>query len=118
MILNYSYYFWNQALDADLCDKIINHGNSLKEEVGRTGGNVKDLTDDQKKKLISGHRNSNVAWIDEQWLYDILNPYVAEANKKAGWNYEYDFVEPIQYDNLIVVWEENFDTFIIYFAVI
>ena len=97
MILNYSYYFWRQALDADLCNKIINHGNSLKEEVGRTGGNVKDLTDDQKKKLISGHRNSNVAWIDEQWLYDILNPYVAEANKKAGWNYEYDFVEPIQF---------------------
>ena len=36
MILNYSYYFWSQALDADLCNKIINHGNSLKEEVGRS----------------------------------------------------------------------------------
>lgn len=99
MILNHHYYWWKDALSADVCSKIIQYGNSLKEETARVGGFElkKELSQKDLELLKKVKRNSNVAWINEKWLYDIINPYVQQSNEKAGWNYEYDYVEPIQF---------------------
>ena len=42
-------------------------------------------------------RDSSIAWLNEKWLYDILHPFIHEANHKAGWNYEWNFSESCQF---------------------
>jgi len=42
-------------------------------------------------------RKSDVVWLDETWIYKELQPYIRIANQKAGWNFEWDFSEQIQF---------------------
>jgi len=43
-------------------------------------------------------RNCKTAWITEKWIYyDIINPFVHMANKKAGWNFQWDWNEDSQF---------------------
>jgi len=42
-------------------------------------------------------RDSEVSWLSDQWLYDLILPYVENANKEAGWRYEWKGAEPFQF---------------------
>jgi len=42
-------------------------------------------------------RDSEVTWMNEQWLYDLVYPYLREANEKAGWKYEFSCSESFQF---------------------
>ena len=42
-------------------------------------------------------RDSEVSWLTETWIYDIILKYVYEANKLTGWNWQIDFSEPCQF---------------------
>jgi len=42
-------------------------------------------------------RDSHVSWIGEKWIFDMIHPFVQEANQRAGWNYQWDFSEPAQF---------------------
>ena len=33
-------------------------------------------------------RKSKIAWINDKWIYDIINPFIHTANKNAGWNFQ------------------------------
>ena len=41
-------------------------------------------------------RISDVYWTTEQWLYDLIWPFMLEANKSAGWNLDISAAEDIQ----------------------
>ena len=98
MILKNYYYYFNNVLNKDTCSNIIKYGNSLTEEIGRTGFVQDPILSKEKLDLLKREqRDSNVAWIKEKWLYDIINPYVFEANQKAEWNFDIDYVEPVQF---------------------
>lgn len=94
MILNDYYWFFKSALDSETCDKIINMGLEANPNLGKTGKLSEDDSDLSKLKQI---RNSNVSWLDERWLYELLQPYVHEANSKAGWNFDWDFSQACQF---------------------
>ena len=42
-------------------------------------------------------RDSEVSWLSDQWLYDLFHPFIHHANKKAGWNWQWDFSESFQF---------------------
>lgn len=89
MNLKNYYYYFKKTIPENICNKIIEYGCSKNEEKGLTGF---------KKNLgESTKRDSLVSWISEKWLYDIIHPYVHEANKLAGWNFEWDFTESCQF---------------------
>ena len=47
-------------------------------------------------------RNSFVVWNDERWLKNTIMHYIMDANKKAGWNFQFTQYEKAQftiYDN-------------------
>ena len=55
-----------------------------------------------KKKKFTGEkdynsRKSSVHFFTEQWVYDLIDPYIATANRKAGWNFDYNFHEAMQF---------------------
>ena len=62
----------------------------LKKQLQEKGG-LKDA------KLNLKIRNCWISWINEKWIYDIINPFIHTANKKAGWNFQWDWNEASQF---------------------
>ena len=97
MNLHDYYWYFKSAIPSRLCDDIIKYGLSKKEVLARTGGfQDKKLTKDEMA-ILKRRRHSDVTWLDELWIYRELHPYVQEANKLAGWNYEWDRSESCQF---------------------
>ena len=57
----------------------------------------KDVGSDKNLEEHRYVRDSEVSWFDDRWLYDLLHPYLRTANEKAGWRYEWDFSESVQF---------------------
>lgn len=118
MILKYNYYFYQAVLKQSICNKIIELG--LKEIDARKSkyGSVKGVTkdggeyNDKKKYRLEDKkitdlpekdiknivtRDSDVAFLNDKWLYDLITPYVKRANIDAGWNFDVDYFEGMQF---------------------
>ena len=96
----YCYWYFKGALSQKFCDDVIARGKEEKEKLAITGKYQKlgsdKLTDPQKtdlKKL----RDSNISWLDDSWIYRFIHPYIHDANKNAGWNFDWDFSEACQF---------------------
>jgi len=108
--MNLKNYFWffKGALSAEACDSIIKIGLSrekeraIVQEINRNRtDSVRDLKKDplqpkEEKKLLR-KRDSHIVWLDEQWIFDLIEPYVQTANKNAGWNFQWDWTESSQF---------------------
>lgn len=70
------------------CDDILKLCSNKENESGQVGGNLKVLT-----KI----RDSNISWVDEPWAYHLIEPFVFEANKAAGWNFILTKKEQLQF---------------------
>jgi PKHD-type hydroxylase len=94
---NYYWYF-PSAVPTRICDEIIKYAISIKDQKGITGGfrNAKKL-DQQQVKDLKKKRDSNIVWLNERWIYREIHPYVHQANKNAGWNFQWDFSEACQF---------------------
>ena len=97
MNLHDYYWYFKSAIPSRLCDDIIKYGLSKKEVLARTGGfQDKKLTKDEMA-ILKRRRHSDVTWLDDTWIYKEIQPYVSIANEKAGWNFEWDWSEPLQF---------------------
>jgi PKHD-type hydroxylase len=118
--MNISNYYWyfTSAIPPKLCDDIIKYGLSQAETMARTGGcDNRELTKKEIKD-IKRKRNSDVVWLNDRWIYKEIQPYVDQANKNAGWNFEWDWSESCQftkyklnqyYDWHCDSWDEPYD---------
>jgi PKHD-type hydroxylase len=116
MDTNIDYYICPSALSKENCQRIINlgkekiangetskavtFGNTQKSETRKVPQNELTQSQIDEQKISKNDvylRDSNISWIDEKWVYNLLWPYVEEANKKSGWNYDIDFAEPAQF---------------------
>ena len=97
MNLHDYYWYFKSAIPSRLCDDIIKYGLSKKEVLARTGGfQDKKLTKDEMA-ILKRRRHSDVTWLDDTWIYKEIQPYVSIANERAGWNFEWDWSEPLQF---------------------
>jgi PKHD-type hydroxylase len=102
MNLQNYYWFFQSVLSKDFCNNLIKFGNQQREELALTGGQTekikegKELTENDLKDLKK-KRDSNIVWLNEQWIYDEILPYVNTANKNAGWNFEFSWSESCQF---------------------
>jgi len=97
--MNLSNYYWyfKSALTPRFCDEVIKYGLNKTETLARTGNfGDKKLTKDQVKDM-KRKRNSNVTWLNDQWIYKEIHPYIHKANTSAGWNFEWDRSEYCQF---------------------
>ena len=97
MNLNNYYWYFTSVVPPKICDDIIKYGLSKSETIARTGeyGNKK-LTKNEIKDM-KRKRNSDLVWMDDAWIYKELQPYVHLANKKAGWNFNWERSESCQF---------------------
>jgi PKHD-type hydroxylase len=98
---NYYYYFKN-ALTPKFCDEIIKYGVSEQEQqalVGELSEKVNkgiSLNENELKDLKL-KRDSNIVWLSDNWIYKEIQPFIQEANKVAGWNFDWNFSEACQF---------------------
>jgi PKHD-type hydroxylase len=97
--MNLTNYFWyfKSALTPRFCDDVIKYANSQKEVMARTGGfGEKELNKDEVLDL-KRKRNSDLVWLNDTWIYKEIHPFVHQANKNAGWNFDWDRSESCQF---------------------
>ena len=97
--MNLENYFWyfKSVIPLNICDDICKYGKQLQDQIAVTGGyqvkklNKKQITNFKKK------RNSDIVWMNDRWIYNEIHPYIHEANRQAGWNFNWDFSESCQF---------------------
>jgi PKHD-type hydroxylase len=94
MNLQNYYYYFQSVLTPKFCDDIIKHAKLKEEKLGLVGNLSKN---ESNKKNLKKIRNSNVVWLDDQWIYKEIQPYIHAANKSAGWNFDWDWSESCQF---------------------
>jgi PKHD-type hydroxylase len=115
-----NYYYWiSPAISSEDCQRIIDLGTSKIQEEEAAGHSTEAYTFGNHQKGAMGPdavpmnestfyeldkakektyiRDSKVAWLTDQWLYDLIFPLIREANQKAGWNWEFDCAESFQF---------------------
>ena len=93
MLLTNDWYYFTGAIDADTCQKLIDLGGDTFQD-----GRVDRQNEISKAERITGKkgdpgldvgsRSSDITWINEQWVYDLIFPYMETANEKAGWEFD------------------------------
>ena len=105
-LTNYYYYF-KSALIPRICDDIVAYGKRHQTEMAVTGGLGRDENKDAYKadgtmkkgavKNLQKKRKSEIVWMNDKWIYKEIHPFIHEANKTAGWNFDWDFSESCQF---------------------
>ena len=103
-LANYYYYF-KSALTPKFCDDIIRYGKEHKTEMAVTGGIDRgegntNADGSLKKSVIRNlqkKRKSDIVWMNDKWIYKEIHPYIREANRLAGWNFDWDWSESCQF---------------------
>jgi len=99
--INEWFTFGEGAVDKKTCNKIKKLASkkwetpSVDIKEGITGeerktGKKGDYKPDSKIRM------SDIAWCNDQWLYDIIWPIMEQANEEAGWRYEIKAAESCQ----------------------
>ena len=99
MLLENYYYYYINVIPHNVCDDIIKFASQHQEVLGATG-NIKEKDLQEDNHLVEEnkkHRNSYITWLDEQWIYNEIQPFIQEANINAKWNFEWDWTEPAQF---------------------
>ena len=97
MILkNYNWNFQN-CLPLNFCDHVIKYAKEQQFIRGMIG-NKKDKGFDEEDLNV---RKSEIVWLNEPWINRHLHPFVFHANRNAGWNFEYQGHENIQFTKYV-----------------
>ena len=121
MLLKHNYWYYISELSNEFCDSILALGKDKIEQLRNQQGSAEAWTwgggeksnkpqagpqaDKTRAELINDGvepestyvRDSEVAWLDDKWIYDEITPLVELANYNAGWNFDIDFYESFQF---------------------
>tara|TARA_R110002012_G_C11652249_1_gene611498 strand:- start:1733 stop:2314 length:582 start_codon:yes stop_codon:yes gene_type:complete len=82
----HTYWIFKNAIDKQTCQNIIELGKN-KWEKGKVA---------QKNSTDKKTRNSDVAWTDDENLYNICWSFLNSANEDSNWNFKISACEPLQ----------------------
>jgi len=120
------YYYFKSALKPEQCQRIIDMGKKELDAIKKNGGSTEattfgdnhkqamkkdaipqsDKTIEQIKEEVGSDKNieqeryvrdSEVCWFNDDWLYQLVHPFLRTANEQAGWKYQWDFSESFQF---------------------
>jgi PKHD-type hydroxylase len=98
MVFKDIFWVYPSALSQRFCDDIIEFSRNKKEELALISsmGEKQNLNEKDLKEL-KNVRDSNITWLEEPWIYNEIYPFLNDANKSAGWNFEWDVSEKCQF---------------------
>ena len=100
MLINEFFYF-NEGLSAVDCKSIIEAADGKFEDASV---NTKQFISNNERKTGAmpkyekeiAVRKSGIFFSSDQWLFDLIWPFMQDANKGAGWGYDVSGCEAIQ----------------------
>ena len=97
--MNLSNYYWcfKSVLTPRFCDEVIKYASLQKEMMARTGDYADRKLNKDELKDLKTKRHSDVVWLNDNWIYKEIKPYIRKANINAGWNFEWDQSEHFQF---------------------
>ena len=112
MQLKNSYWWFQEVIDPETCQKIIDLGEQKFSET--TNGGIAKTAGNMQKSANPGAapagelplferdnntyvRDSYVSWLNDDWLGDLIIPHIHRANKLAGWNWDLSGAEMFQF---------------------
>jgi len=84
-----SNWVWEKELPHETCQKIINLGEERWDEAVVNKDTGSKIFDDRI-------RQSDIVWVNDEWIYDLVMPYMLTANEQAGWKYNIVAAEECQ----------------------
>jgi PKHD-type hydroxylase len=102
MNLQNYYYYFKSALTPRFCDELVKYGTYQQEQLAIIGEHLEKINEgkslsDEDIKDLKKKRDSNIVWLNDRWIYKEIQPYIHQANKLAGWNFDWDFSESCQF---------------------
>jgi PKHD-type hydroxylase len=97
MNLQNYYYYFKSVLTSRFCDELVKYGINQQEQIALTGNLKQENLKQETIKDLKKVRDSNVAWLNDPWIYKEIQPYIHQANKSAGWNFDWDWSESCQF---------------------
>lgn len=97
MKLKWEYWYFNNVLSKKFCNKVIKEGLKRKKEKAVIGNNSIENISKKELEKVKTIRDSDVVWMNDQWLYDEIHPFILNANKQAEWNFQTDWCESFQF---------------------
>ena len=79
------YCYWDKIISHKTCKKLI--------DLGKGNWDRAKLKEEKYDKNV---RKSDIVWIKEQWVYDLIWGYMMSANEHAGWKYDIVAAEDCQ----------------------
>jgi len=92
MQTKYSYWLFKDVLPQKDRNKI----KRIAKKSGYREAETKNDKDHSTNEKNTKVRNTDVAFSNDQYIYDILCPFVHGANDQAGWKYDLDWFESVQ----------------------
>jgi len=91
------YWYFKSAIPEHICDDIVKYGHQLQDQIAVTGGYDNKKLNKKQIVNLKKKRNSDVVWMDDKWIYKEIHPYIHNANKNAGWNFDWNHSESCQF---------------------
>ena len=118
MNLKWLWYSFEKVIADTVCDQMVDLLKQSKKSRGTIGAfkDKKNLTK-QEQRSFDKTRKSHVFFSNLEWLYRYTHPWVHEANRKAGWNVQWNLSEDCQltrygpkehYDWHVDAWPEGY----------
>ena len=86
---SYSYWYWDNEISHKICKKLIKFGKG-KWNLAQTDGSK------EEKQSLDNIRKSDIVWVRDQWVYNLIWGYMMSANEQAGWKYDIVAAESCQ----------------------
>lgn len=98
MNLKEHYLVFPKAFTKRFCEDVIEYGNMQRDFTGLIGRHTDGNTLNKKDiNNIQKTRDSNIAWLNDRWIYKEILPFIEKANKKTNWNFNIDVTENLQF---------------------
>lgn len=98
MIFENSFACFDRVIPSRICDLIIADAELKNPEVALTGDfDRENLQNEKDVSKLYKTRNSSIVWMDDSWIYREVLPFVQEANRSCGWNFDLTKTESCQF---------------------
>ena len=102
MNLNNYFYYFQSALTPRFCDEVIKYGIAQQDQIALTGGQTNKINEgkpleEKDLKDLKQKRDSNIVWMNDRWIYKEIQPFIHQANRLAGWDFNWDYSESCQF---------------------
>ena len=95
MVLEHYYYWFRKVLPESFCKDVIKLAKKQNSTKGLVFGEEKKGW--KKTKEGTKLRDSDLVWLRDEWILRQIYPIIKQANKAAGWNFEINTSESIQF---------------------